>query len=377
MAVAKPRTSPQKSSGSAYLTESSDSSYTSRPPMDLGVFDYALDPALIAQQPLSARDESRMLVVERSSGSYTHTSIRVLGDWLHPGDLLVVNDAEVMSARLHGTRPTGGAVEVLLIEPAEDSATWRCMSRGAGRIPVGESIDFGGGLSATWGEKLDATYRLVHFRSADGDLARALRRVGELPLPPYIRRPEGPSPLDYERYQTMFARRAGAIAAPTAGLHFTPRLLAALKDRGVECVSLTLMVGPATFLPIRTQSLAEHSVPAERYEISPATASAIANARQIGRRIVAVGTTTVRALESVGAGDGVIRPRAGRTDLVIAPGHEFRVVDAMLTNFHLPRSSLLALVAAFAGVESTLGAYRAATASGYRFYSYGDAMLIV
>jgi S-adenosylmethionine:tRNA ribosyltransferase-isomerase len=175
----------------------------------------------------------------------------------------------------------------------------------------------------------------------------------------------------------VFAQRAGAIAAPTAGLHFTPRLLASLKDRGVDCVSLTLMVGPATFLPIRTQSLAEHSVPAERYEISPGTASAIAKARAAGGRIVAVGTTTVRALESVGAPDGVIRAQAGRTDLVIGPGHAFRVVDAMLTNFHLPRSSLLALVAAFAGIETTLAAYRAATASGYRFYSYGDAMLIV
>ena len=345
--------------------------------MDLGVFDYALDPALIAQQPLSARDESRMLVVERSSGSYTHATVQALGDWLRSGDLLVVNDAEVISARLHGTRPTGGAIEVLLIEPTDDDATWQCMARGAGRIPAGECIAFGGGLSGTWGERLDGTYRLVHLRSDDGDLNQALQRVGELPLPPYIRRPDGPSPLDYERYQTVFARRAGAIAAPTAGLHFTPRLLAALTERGVDCVSLTLMVGPATFLPIRTQSLAEHSVPAERYEISAATATAIARARETGRRIVAVGTTTVRALESVGARDGVVRPGAGRTDLVIGPGHEFRVVGAMLTNFHLPRSSLLALVAAFAGIETTLAAYRAATASGYRFYSYGDAMLIV
>jgi S-adenosylmethionine:tRNA ribosyltransferase-isomerase len=377
MAVTKSRTPLQKPNGPAYLTESRDPGYTNRPPMDLGVFDYALDPALIAQQPLSARDESRMLVVERSSGSYTHAAVQSLGDWLRAGDLLVVNDAEVIAARLHGTRPTGGAIEVLLIEPTGDDATWQCMARGAGRIPAGEAIDFGGGLSATWGEKLDATYRLVHFHSDDGELDQALRRVGELPLPPYIRRPDGPSPLDYERYQTVFARRAGAIAAPTAGLHFTPRLLDGLRDRGIDCVSLTLMVGPATFLPIRTESLAEHSVPAERYEISAATANAIATARETGRRVVAVGTTTVRALESVGARDGVVRAQSGRTDLVIGPGHEFRVVDALLTNFHLPRSSLLALVAAFAGIETTLAAYRAATASGYRFYSYGDAMLIV
>jgi len=344
--------------------------------MDLGVFDYALDPALIAQQPLSTRDGSRMLVVERATGSYAHASVQDLGDWLRAGDVLVVNDAEVIAARLHGTRPTGGAIEVLLIEPLADDATWQCIARGAGRIPAGESITFAGGLSGTWGERLDGTYRIIHLHS-DDDLDRALQRVGELPLPPYIRRPDGPSPLDYERYQTMFARRAGAIAAPTAGLHFTPRLVASLHDQGVECVPLTLMVGPATFLPIRTTSLAEHNVPAERYEIPAATATAIANARAAGRRVVAVGTTTVRALETVGARDAVIRPCVGRTDLVIGPGHEFRVVDAMLTNFHLPRSSLLALVAAFAGIDTTLTAYRAATTSGYRFYSYGDAMLIV
>jgi S-adenosylmethionine:tRNA ribosyltransferase-isomerase len=345
--------------------------------MDLGVFDYALDPALIAQHPLSTRDGSRMLVVERATGSYAHATVQTLGNWLSAGDVLVVNDAEVITARLHGTRPTGGAIEVLLIEAIADTATWQCIARGAGRIPAGESITFGHGLSGTWGERLDGTYRIIHLRSDDDDLDRALQRVGELPLPPYIRRPDGPSPLDYERYQTMFARRAGAIAAPTAGLHFTPRLVASLQERGVECVPLTLMVGPATFLPIRTMSLAEHSVPAERYEIPAPTATAIANARAAGRRIVAVGTTTVRALETVGARDAMIRPGAGRTDLVIGPGHEFRVVDAMLTNFHLPRSSLLALVAAFAGIDTTLTAYRAATTSGYRFYSYGDAMLIV
>ena len=263
--------------------------------MDLGVFDYTLDPALIAQQPLSTRDGSRMLVVERATGSYAHATVQALGDWLNAGDVLVVNDAEVITARLHGTRPTGGAIEVLLIEPIADTATWQCIARGAGRIPAGESISFGHGLAGTWGERLDGTYRLIHLRSDDGDLDRALQRVGELPLPPYIRRPDGPSPLDYERYQTMFARRAGAIAAPTAGLHFTPRLVASLQERGVECVPLTLMVGPATFLPIRTMSLAEHSVPAERYEIPASTATAIANARAAGRRIVAVGTTTVRA----------------------------------------------------------------------------------
>jgi S-adenosylmethionine:tRNA ribosyltransferase-isomerase len=229
-------------------------------------------------------------------------------------------------------------------------------------------------LEGVWSDApVDGPYRAIRFE-ADGDLAVALARAGELPLPPYIRRPDGPLPEDAERYQTVFARVPGAIAAPTAGLHFTPRLLAALAARGVETVALTLLVGPATFLPVRG-ALEEHHVPAERYEIAPAVADAIESARAERRRVVAVGTTVVRALESAGT-DGIVRPGRGRTDLVVAPGHAFRIVDALLTNLHLPRSSLLALVAAFAGIEPTLAAYRAASAGGYRFYSFGDAMLI-
>jgi len=343
--------------------------------MDLGVLDYALDPALIAQQPLPTRDASRMLVVERSSGTRTDTHVQRLEEWLHPGDLLVINDAEVMAARLHGTRPTGGAIEVLLVERVEGT-TWKCMARGAGRISAGESIRFGDQLSGTWGERLDDTYRTLRLR-CEGNVDATLRRVGELPLPPYIRRPEGPSSLDRERYQTMFARSPGAIAAPTAGLHFTPRLVANLARHGVGCTPLTLVVGPATFLPIRTASLAEHNVPSERFVIPEETASAITEARARGGRIVAVGTTSVRALETAADDEGVVQPGSGRTKLLVGPGFRFRAVDALFTNFHLPRSSLLALVAAFAGVETTLAAYRAATAAGYRFYSYGDAMLIV
>ncbi len=357
------------------LTVSVDPGYTGRSPMDLGVLDYALDPALIAQHPLPRRDESRMLVIERATGARTDSSVDRLGSWLRSGDVLVVNDAEVMAARLHGARPTGGIVEVLLIEPLA-GATWKCMARGAGKIPAGEIIQFGEGLSGTWGTRVESQYRTIDL-ACDGELVPTLQRVGKLPLPPYIRRPEGPSALDCERYQTMFARNAGAIAAPTAGLHFTPGLVADLAQRGIACVPLTLIVGPATFLPVRTASLAEHDVPAERYAIPDATARALAHARAIGGRVVAVGTTTVRALETVAARDGVVRPTVGRTNLVIGPGHRFRCVDALFTNFHLPRSTLLALVAAFAGIDTTLAAYRAATASGYRFYSYGDAMLIV
>jgi S-adenosylmethionine:tRNA ribosyltransferase-isomerase len=344
--------------------------------MDLGVLDFTLDPALIAQQPLSKRDASRMLVVERATGSCTHAGVPQLVDWLHEGDVLVVNDAEVIAARLHGRRPTGGSVEVLLIEPLDADGTWECIARGAGRIPAGETVALGPGLTGIWGERGTDVYRRIHLLG-DESLDVLLQRVGELPLPPYIRRPDGPSAEDRERYQTMFARTPGAIAAPSAGLHFTPELVAELERRGVICVPITLIVGPATFLPVRTASLVEHSVPAERYAIPPATARAIADARADGRRVVAVGTTTVRALETVAAKDGVVRPGSGRTDLVIGPGHAFRAVDALFTNFHLPRSSLLALVAAFAGIETILTAYRAATASRYRFYSYGDAMLVV
>ena len=342
--------------------------------MDLGVLDYALDPALIAQEPLAARDASRMMVVERSTGSRTHAAVRDLASWLRPGDVLVVNDAEVIAARLHGSRPTGGAIEVLLVDPLDEQNCWRCIARGAGKIPAGEVIHFGTVLRGVWGERTNDVYRSIRFE-CEGDLETALKQVGELPLPPYIQRPNGPSPNDETRYQTMFARNRGAIAAPTAGLHFTPELVRSLATRGVSIVALTLIVGPATFLPVRT-TLAAHAVPAERYTVPAETATAINRARAAGHRVVAVGTTTARTLETVAGGDTVVCGGEGKTDLVIGPGYAFRAIDALFTNFHLPCSSLLALVAAFAGVELTLAAYREAVAARYRFYSYGDAMLI-
>jgi len=344
--------------------------------MDLEALDYTLDPALIAQRPLAARDGGRLLVVGRDEGVRAHASVRELGAWLGAGDLLVPNDAAVVPARLRGRRATGGAVEVLVVEPAEGEGRWRCLTRNLGRAQPGERIQVGPDLECVLGERSGGPYREVQLR-ADGDLAAALVRYGEVPLPPYIRRPSGPEPADRARYQTVFARVPGAVAAPTAGLHFTAALLERLARQGIQHAALTLLVGPATFLPVRTGSLAAHRVPAERYVIPEATAAAIARTRAAGGRIVAVGTTSVRALESAAQSDGTVPAGSGRTDLVIAPGHRFRAVDALLTNLHLPRSSLLALVAAFAGVEATRAAYRSATAQGYRFYSYGDAMLIL
>lgn len=343
--------------------------------MDPQALDYPLDPAQIAQRPLAARDGGRLMVVDRYGGIAAHAAVRDLAGWMRAGDLLVVNDAEVMPARLHGRRASGGAVEVLLTEPLESDGMWHCLARRAGRVRRGERLRFASDLEGVWcGSTGDGRLRAIRLE-ADGDLAGVLRRRGELPLPPYIHRPDGPLPEDRARYQTMFARVPGAVAAPTAGLHFTPGLLAALAERGVEVAAITLLVGPATFLPLR-EGAATHEVPAERYDVPATTAATIARARAAGRRIVAVGTTTVRALESAIGDDGRVRSGPARTSLVIGPGHRFRVVEALVTNFHLPRSSLLGLVAAFAGVETTLAAYRAATAEGYRFYSYGDAMLV-
>ena len=344
--------------------------------MDPAALDYQLDSAQIAQRPPAERDGGRLLVVERERGVSAHAAVRELPHWLAPGDLVVVNDAEVMPARLHGRRASGAAIEVLLTGPADFAGGWRCLARRAGRVREGERLRFAPDLEGVWcGASDDGPLRTVRLE-ADGDVDDVVRRRGSLPLPPYIRRPNGPLPEDYARYQTVFARVPGAVAAPTAGLHFTPRLLAALAAGGVEVVNLTLLVGPATFLPLRAGSDGHHHVPAERYEIPVRTATAIVAARAASRRVVAVGTTTVRALESACADDGSIRPGAGCTALVIAPGHRFRTTDALLTNLHLPCSSLLGLVAAFAGVEPTLDAYRAASRGGYRFYSYGDAMLI-
>ncbi len=328
-------------------------------------FDYHLPPEAIAQHP-GERGESRLLVLGRTTGERRFAE---LPDLLDPGDLLVVNDTRVIPARLRARRPTGGRVEILLVE-REESASWWCLLRPGRRLPPGAPLAVEGGPSARVEERADGRFRLTF----EQPIEPLLKEIGETPLPPYIDRPV--EPRDRERYQTVYAARPGAVAAPTAGLHFTPALLAALERRGIRQASLTLHVGPGTFRPVKAENPEEHVLDSERFEIPEATAEAVAATRRNGRRVVAVGTTVVRSLEAVATSDGLVAAGAGRTGLYIRPGYGFRVVDRLITNFHLPRSTLLMLVCAFAGRNRVLDAYRQAVGSGFRFYSYGDAMLV-
>ena len=328
-------------------------------------FDYDLPPEAIAQHP-GERGESRLLMLGRTTGERRFAE---LPDLLDPGDLLVVNDTRVIPARLRARRPTGGRVEILLVE-REESASWWCLLRPGRRLPPGAPLAVEGGPSARVEERADGRFRLTF----EQPIEPLLKEIGETPLPPYIDRPV--EPRDRERYQTVYAARPGAVAAPTAGLHFTPALLAALERRGIRQASLTLHVGPGTFRPVKAENPEEHVLDSERFEIPEATAEAVAATRRNGRRVVAVGTTVVRSLEAAATSDGLVAAGAGRTGLYIRPGYGFRVVDRLITNFHLPRSTLLMLVCAFAGRNRVLDAYRQAVGSGFRFYSYGDAMLV-
>jgi S-adenosylmethionine:tRNA ribosyltransferase-isomerase len=337
-------------------------------------FDFTLPVEQIAQQPLSRRDDARLYVLDRQSGQAAHHHVRDLPSLLPSGALVVVNDTRVIRARLHATKPTGGRVELLLIESATllGPDVWRCLGGASKPIRLGPlTLD---GDAPPGAEVLRVAGEHVDVRFT-GDLDAYLARHGEVPLPPYIKR-EQPDARDVERYQTVFARVPGAVAAPTAGLHFTPELLATLEARAVRHSTITLHVGPGTFAPLRSDELEGQALHAERYAVPDATASAIAAARAADKPVVAVGTTVVRTLESAANADGTVRAGAGTTSIFIKPGHRFAAVDVMLTNFHLPRSSLVILVAAFAGRERILGAYDDAIKRGYRFYSYGDAMLI-
>lgn len=350
--------------------------------MFISEFDYELPEELIAQQPAARRDAARMLVVERGSGTWRDAEFAALPSELRAGDLVVVNDTRVFPARLEGRRvPSGGRVELLLVRELAERGprAWETLARPARRLDAGARLEFGGGrLACEVVEAREDGRRVVRFETAE-EFDALLEELGRLPLPHYIRREsedEATRAADRVRYQTIFARERGAIAAPTAGLHFTPQVTDALRSRGVGFAALTLHVGYGTFAPVRVEDLAEHRVEAERYEVSEETARAIGRARESGGRVVAVGTTVVRALESAAAETGEVRSGRGETGLTITPGFRFRAVDALLTNFHLPRSSLLVLVSAFAGRGLVLDAYRHAVRARYRFYSYGDCMLI-
>jgi S-adenosylmethionine:tRNA ribosyltransferase-isomerase len=351
----------------------------------LSDYDYLLPHACIAQAPLVERDASRLLVLDRQSGALCHRRFAELPDVLRPGDLLVLNDTAVLKARLVGKkRGTEGRAELLLVHPFRgtveealglptEAEAWLCLGQASKGLKPMATLDFEGGLEARVEDALGEGRYRVRFAGA-GTLAERLAVAGLLPLPPYIERE--PSAEDAARYQTVYARAQGSIAAPTAGLHFTPRLLERLAERGIHCVFVTLDIGPGTFLPVRSEDESQHTMHPERYSLSENAAAAILRARAEGRRVVAVGTTVVRTLESAATAEGRVRAGAGETRLFLRPGDSFRVVDALLTNFHLPRSTLLMLVSAFAGREKVLAAYRAAVDKGYRFFSYGDAMLL-
>jgi S-adenosylmethionine:tRNA ribosyltransferase-isomerase len=334
-------------------------------------FTYELPPDLIAQTPLEPRDSARLLVVSRRSGSLAHRIFRDLPEIMRPGDMMVVNDSRVLPARLLGHRDqSGGAVEALLlycVEPDE----WIALVRPGRRIRPGEVLTFEGGLRAEVLERLDGGVRRLRLHAEQGTTLDAIHRAGAVPLPPYIHAPLA----DPERYQTIYARAEGSVAAPTAGLHFTPGLLDCLAARSIGLRRVTLHVGAGTFKPVQSDEIAAHRMHAEWATIDEATAHDLNAARADGRRIVAVGTTAVRVLETAARG-GAMAPFSGWTDLFITPGFQFRAVDALLTNFHLPRSTLLMLVSAFAGKQLIDRAYAEAIARGYRFYSFGDAMLI-
>ncbi|HEY3356136.1 MAG TPA: tRNA preQ1(34) S-adenosylmethionine ribosyltransferase-isomerase QueA [Polyangia bacterium] len=344
-------------------------------------FDYLLPEELIAQHPAPDRDGSRLMALPRDPAAPPrHHRFPDLPDLVPAGALLVLNDTRVIPARLHGHKPTGGRIELLLLSPAPAAGedAWLCLYSAAKPLKPGVRIllDRDPAAEAEVVARTEEGRVTCRFHVAGG-FAAALDRLGEVPLPPYIRRPAGEEPDDRERYQTVYARAPGAVAAPTAGLHFTTPLLDRLRAGGVTTATVTLHVGPGTFAPVRADDLAGHRMHAEAFEVPAATAAAVHAAAAGGRPVVAVGTTVVRALESAADDDGTVRPGAGATALFITPGYRFKVVRGLVTNFHLPRSTLLMLVSALCGRERLLAAYAEAVAQRYRFYSYGDAMLVL
>ena len=344
-------------------------------------FDFDLPADLIAQDPPAPRGASRLLALERSSGRVSHHQFADLPSLLRPGDLLIVNDTRVFPARLIGHRvPGGGAAECFLVRPTGVTDVWLALVHPGQRLREGAGMVFEAGALRLNAEVVGIHFhgrRTVRLWTDDGSSVReAIDAIGHIPLPPYIKRSDAPA--DHDRYQTVFARDRGSIAAPTAGLHFTTELLDALAERGIERAALTLHVGYGTFQPIRVERVEDHQMEAEHYEVSAATAAALSAARREHRRIITVGTTSTRTIESLAIeADGEVQPARGETALFIHPGHQFRLVSGMVTNFHLPRSSLIMLVSALAGREQVLAAYEAAVKERYRFYSYGDAMVVL
>ncbi|MBH0199161.1 MAG: tRNA preQ1(34) S-adenosylmethionine ribosyltransferase-isomerase QueA [Nitrospira sp.] len=339
--------------------------------MELSAFDFPFDPSLVASQPLLPRDRARLLVLDRGTNRLGHRQVADLPSLLEPGDLLVVNDTKVLAARVMGTKqPAGTPVEVLFVKDL-GKGLWEIMVKGMFR--PGQVIDFDGSCRATIVSR-DATGTIAKMESAR-PVEQFLRESGQMPLPPYIKRK--PTREDHGWYQTAFAKHEGAIAAPTAGLHFTPELLARLAEQSIGVAAITLHVGPGTFKPVVAERIEDHQMGAERFEVGADAAAAIARTKQAGRRVVAVGTTVVRTLETVAQGQGRIVPGGGESRLFITPGFQFQAVDALMTNFHLPRTTLLMLVSAFAGIDTVRRMYDEAVKERYRFYSYGDAMLIL
>lgn len=337
----------------------------------LSDFDYDLPESLIAQEPCSARDRSRLMVLKRGTSSIEHRIFSDLENYLVPGDLLVLNNTKVFPCRLLARKQGGGKAEIFLLSE-QGPNLWHALIKGGGaagrRLSVTADVEaelINEGLDGAWS---------VRFHGIN-NIRELLPRIGKTPLPPYIKR--DPSGTDRERYQTVYAAREGAVAAPTAGLHFTLELLERLESKGVEFASVTLHVGPGTFQPVRTDLIAEHRMPPERYEVSSDAAEAVNRAREEGRRVIAVGTTSVRTIETAASGAGTVVPGEGVSGLFIYPGYRFKVTDGIVTNFHLPKSTLLMLVSAFEGRDRILSAYKTAAAEKYRFYSYGDAMLIL
>ena len=341
----------------------------------IGSYDYHLPVSQIAQHPAGKRDSSRMLVLDRKTGAVTDRIFRDIVEYIRPEDVLVLNNTKVFPARLVGERePGGGKAELFLVRPAGDGV-WDALARPGRKLRKGARVRFGKELRAEVLDVLADGKRRVRFEG-EGSIDDLIDRAGRMPLPPYIRRDE-PDPEDRERYQTVYAREKGAVAAPTAGLHFTPGILNQLRGRGTTIAEVTLHVGYGTFEPVRVDDLRNHTVASEWINVPEAAAEAVNAAKERGGRVIAVGTTPTRTLESAVDEQGRIQPLKGETSLTITPGYPFRVVDGLLTNFHLPKSSLLVLVSAFAGRENVLAAYQHAVESRYRFYSYGDCMVIV